>query len=689
MKKSLLLVSLLFPLSTAIAQDDPQAKKRQGDDRPAQPEGRGGPGGFPGGPGGGFPGGGFPGGPGGFGPPGQREVKLLEKFDADDNGWLSREERDAARAFLNSDEGKAMRPMRGFGPRGGGGNFNRRNQAAGGSNEGGPNGGPNGDRPRDGQPENRDGGNREGRPEGGRGQVGPGFGGSGGGGRGFGPMQRQMEPAKPGPKVDVSDVKASDTSLYDANTLRTIFLTFEESDWEKALEDFHDTDVDVAATMNVDGKEYPGVGIRFRGMSSYRMVQSGYKRSLNLSVDMVDEDQKLLGYSTLNLLNAHEDDSMLGSVLYSHIARQYIPAPKANLVRVVINGESWGLYANVQQFNKTFLKENFTSSKGARWKVSGSPMGSSGLAYVGDDVEAYKQKYDMKSGDDKDWTALVELCRIIDQTPADQLEGELRKVMNVDGLLWFLALDNALINCDGYWIRASDYSIYRDGDGKFHVLPHDMNEAFRRPMGPGMGGPRMGGGPGGFPGFGGPGAGGPPPEGAPPADVLAGGPPPGGPGGPGGPPPGFGGPGGPGGFGPGGGFGRSSIGPVDGVKLDPLVGMDDTGKPLRSKVLAVPALRAQYIANVKTIASKSLDWNSLGTIVSNYRSLMDAEVKADTRKLGSYEAFLKATANEVSNDHEVDEPAPGPFGHNRMSLRQFVDDRRDYLMSYSEPAAKE
>ena len=47
------------------------------------------------------------------------------------------------------------------------------------------------------------------------------------------------------------------------------------------------------------------------------------------------------------------------SVLFCNLSRQYIPAPKANLVKVVINGESWRIFANQQQFNKDFLKENY------------------------------------------------------------------------------------------------------------------------------------------------------------------------------------------------------------------------------------------------------------------------------------------------------------------------------------------
>ena len=72
-------------------------------------------------------------------------------------------------------------------------------------------------------------------------------------------------------------------------------------------------------------------------------------------------------------------------MLYSDIARAYFPAPKTNYVRVVINGESWGVYINAQQYNKDFLRDYFKTDKGARWKVPGSPGGRGGMEYWGDD----------------------------------------------------------------------------------------------------------------------------------------------------------------------------------------------------------------------------------------------------------------------------------------------------------------
>ena len=148
----------------------------------------------------------------------------------------------------------------------------------------------------------------------------------------------------------------------------------------------------------MDGKTYPNVGVHFRGHLVLHGVREGHKRSLNVSLDFVDPNQRLLGYKTLNLLNSHEDPTFLHTVLYFHIARHYIPAPKANFVRVVINGESWGLYVNAQQFDKIFLAENYPSSKGARWKVPGNPGADGGLRYLGEDVEDYKRRFEIKIG---------------------------------------------------------------------------------------------------------------------------------------------------------------------------------------------------------------------------------------------------------------------------------------------------
>jgi spore coat protein CotH len=451
-----------------------------------------------------------------------------------------------------------------------------------------------------------------------------GFRGFGGPGRRGGPGG-PMEPGSPGPRLTPAAVTSyGNAPLYDLKTLRTIFLEFEDADWEQELAAFHNTDVEVPATVIVDGKTYKNVGVHFRGMSSFMMVPEGSKRSFNLSFDFADDQQHIGGYRTMNLLNSNGDPTFVRAVLYSEIARQYIPAPKMNYVRVAVNGESWGVYINAQQFNKDFTRDFFKSTKGARWKVPGSPGGRGGMEYLGDDPATYKRTYDIKTKDDpKAWADLITMFRVLNQTPPEKLEAALSPRLDIDGALKFLALEVALVNSDGYWARASDYSIYQDEKGMFHVLPHDFNEGLAEEGG-GRGFPPRGG-------FGGPG-----------------GPPPGGFGGPGGPLPG--------------GRGRGMFG-RGGVDLDPLVGIDDSSKALRSKLLAVPALRERYLAYVRDIAQTWLDWQVLEPRVREYQSLIAEAVKADTRKLYSFEAFQ----NDVA-------------GSDR-SLKTFVDRRQEFLLT--------
>ena len=148
-------------------------------------------------------------------------------------------------------------------------------------------------------------------------------------------------------------------------------------------------------------------------------------------------------------------------------------------MRVVINGENWGVYVNVQQVDKPFLAEWFKTKNGTRWKVPGSPNGRGGLEYLGPTVSAYKQIYEIKGNDDpKAWAALVELTRVLNQTPPESLEQALAPILDVDNVLRFLAVESALVNNDGYWVRASDYNIYLDTKGRFHLIPHDTNETF-------------------------------------------------------------------------------------------------------------------------------------------------------------------------------------------------------------------
>jgi len=320
-----------------------------------------------------------------------------------------------------------------------------------------------------------------------------GIGNSGRGRRGFGPRGfgggGDQEPVRQGPKLTPADVKQyANEPLYDPNVLRTIFLEFEDANWESEIMAFWHTDVEVPAKMTVDGKVIKEVAVHFRGSSSFMMVPAGRKHSINIDVDYGDKQQRLLGYKSLELLNSNGDPTFMRAVLFDQMAQKYLVSPKANFVRVVINGESWGIYQNTQAFNADLIQDNFQTKKGNRWKVPGNPGAQAGLSWIGDNVADYKNHYEIKTKDDpKAWADLINLTKVLSQTPPDQLENALEPILDVDGALKFLAMDKATINTDGFWVRMSDYSIYEDPRGKFHIIPHDANETFREPEGGGRG----------------------------------------------------------------------------------------------------------------------------------------------------------------------------------------------------------
>ena len=514
------------------------------------------------------------GGPG-FGPQGgpaaEREQQLVAKFDADKNGVLDENERKEARAFVKS------QPRRGMGPGGPGGRGGR----------GGFPGGP---------PPSGDG-------------------------------EQRATPREP-KQIAPADVQAyPDAALYDPSVVRTIFLQFPQSDWFDELADFYRTDVELPASMRVDGKDYAGVGVGFRGNSSYFGVQ-GKKKSFSISVDFTDPKQKLYGYGELNLLNCNDDPSYVREAVHAFVARGYMPALQANLVQVVVNGENWGLYANVQQFDKTYLDESFGTKKGVRFKVPANPRGGAGLAWLGDDRKAYESAYELKGdleGDAKAaaWKRLVECSRVLNTTPVEQLEAALPAVLDVDAALWFLAIDAALLDGDGYASRASDFLLWESPEGRFRPLPYDSNEVLGSGRGPGgMRGGRRGA---------------PPSEGPGPGD--AGGEPPlrdrGQPQGNGqepAPPQGRGqrgarGPGGPGGM-----MGAPS------PTSSPLALKDQQNRPL-GRLLLVPRWRAAYLAHLRAIATQRLDWSVLGPFVTSLHERIDAMAKDDDKSLSGYAAF--------------------------------------------------
>src|SRR5262249_39615201 len=94
-------------------------------------------------------------------------------------------------------------------------------------------------------------------------------------------------------------------------------------------------------------------------------------------------------------------------------------------------------------------------------------------------------------------------------------------------------------------------------------------------------------------------------------------------------------------------------------------------------LLAVPSLKKRYLSYIREIVERSLDWTKLGPVVNRYQALITDEVKIDTRKLESFEAFQSAVAEKsAAADSHGSESAD--------SLNDFVEQRRAFLLKHPE-----
>lgn len=245
-----------------------------------------------------------------------------------------------------------------------------------------------------------------------------------------------------------------------------------------------------SANITINGDTYRSVAIRPKGNSSLRAVAStssadeesnteedisskkGENRfSLKVNFDEYVSGQTMGGLTQLNLNNNYSDPSYMREFLaYSIFEDMGLKTPEMAYAKVSINGKYHGLYLAVESIQEPFLENNFESITGDLYKSTGAQGGA--LKYNGDDFKNYSSmvvKSDRKSADYSKFTDLLK---------ALESGNELEEHLDVDSALKYIALNTALLNLDSYQGSfAHNYYLYEQ-NGKFTVVPWDLNMAF-------------------------------------------------------------------------------------------------------------------------------------------------------------------------------------------------------------------
>jgi len=221
------------------------------------------------------------------------------------------------------------------------------------------------------------------------------------------------------------------------------------------------------------------IGFRLRGNTS----RFSAKKSFKVSFNTYESGRKWQGVEKLNINGEHNDPSVARSkACWDMLRGMGVPAPRANHARLYINGENYGLYANVEHIDEEFAGSRFGNKDGNLYKC----LWPADLAYLGDDPDLYKffsggrQAYELHINEEEnDYSDLARFIDVLNNTPLEELPCELEKVFNADSYLKSIAFDVLSGNWDGPIYNKNNFYLYHNqATGQFEYIPYDLDNTF-------------------------------------------------------------------------------------------------------------------------------------------------------------------------------------------------------------------
>ena len=273
--------------------------------------------------------------------------------------------------------------------------------------------------------------------------------------------------------------QAQSDDFFDVTRIPEVRITFRQKNWNNLLDSLKVSGSDfLIGDVSVDGNSLPMAGIRYKGNSSFKY---GEKRNpYYIKLNFVNKNASYKGLSSINLTTALRDPSMVREVLGYEIARQYMPAPRANYCKLFVNQEFIGLFVNVESVEDGFLNANFGTSEntvikcnaGHKTMVDGCRKSVASALEFEDIENCYFHNYDLLSR--QGWDDFFTLVKTLNKTPE-----AIASVLDVDKALWMLAYNNVLVNLNSYsGGNSQNYFLCKDLTGKFQPVIWDLNLNF-------------------------------------------------------------------------------------------------------------------------------------------------------------------------------------------------------------------
>ncbi|MBY0013309.1 CotH kinase family protein [Paenibacillus typhae] len=274
-------------------------------------------------------------------------------------------------------------------------------------------------------------------------------------------------------------------SLFTPDKVINVKVTIDDEDWESILANPLEKEYK-SVTVDVDGTVLENVGFSTKGnltLKSVAGMTDSDRYSFRLKFDKYDKTQTLMGLDKMVLNNSYSDPSFLREYLHYEALRAIgEDVPLTVFTNLYINGELYGFYIGVESVDDSYLERNF--GEDADSGVLYDTEEKSYLKYEeGSDYETLT--YDTGTEDDK--ASLKNFISVLNAMP-DGEKGDIESVLDVDSALKYIAANAVLGNYDSYnGDKGHNYLLYGDANGKYTVIPWDMNMSFNGYSGGGGG----------------------------------------------------------------------------------------------------------------------------------------------------------------------------------------------------------
>ncbi len=221
------------------------------------------------------------------------------------------------------------------------------------------------------------------------------------------------------------------------------------------------------------------VGFRLRGNTS----RYSKKKSFKVSFNTFTPGGKYYGVEKMNLNGEHNDPTIMRSkVMWDILRRWDIPAPRANHVRVYINGNYYGLYINVEHIDEEFVLSRFGNNDGNMYKC----LWPADLAYRGPDPDSYKLwngtrwTYELTTNEEEnDFSDLAAFIGVLENSPDGSLVCDLDALFNTYDYLKVMVAQIFCGDWDGYLYNKNNFYLYHNTlTGTFEYIPYDVDNTF-------------------------------------------------------------------------------------------------------------------------------------------------------------------------------------------------------------------